>query len=152
VSPRPATAGLVTAGVALSALAVVHAGPAVSTFGPLRNRVMPRLAGQGRPDHVALTFDDGPDHLSTPHFLRVLEREGVHATFFLLGSMVNRSPGLARELAAAGHEIASHGWAHRPLALRGPRATRDDLTRALDLTTDLLGQPPRLFRPPYGVP
>ncbi|QIQ07254.1 polysaccharide deacetylase family protein [Streptomyces liangshanensis] len=141
---------LLTLGLA-SATAAAHAAPAVSAFGPLRNRLMPRLAGQGRPDHVALTFDDGPDHLSTPHFLRLLDDRGVRATFFLLGSMAVRSPGLAREIAAAGHEVALHGWAHRPLPLRHPRAARDDLARGRDLLADVLGEPPRLFRPPYGL-
>ncbi|MFI1760915.1 polysaccharide deacetylase family protein [Streptomyces sp. NPDC020800] len=136
---------------ALPALAVAHAAPVISTFGPLRNRLMPCLSGRGRPDHVALTFDDGPDPRSTPHFLRLLADRRVHATFFLLGSEAHRSPALVREIAAAGHEIGIHGWLHRPLLLRGPRATRDDFTRARDLVTDLTGQPPTLFRPPYGV-
>ncbi|MEU6343340.1 polysaccharide deacetylase family protein [Streptomyces sp. NPDC046977] len=140
-----------TALVALPALAAAHAAPVVSTFGPLRNRVMPRLAGQGRSDHVALTFDDGPDPLSTPFFLRLLAERRVHATFFLLGSEARRSPGLVRDIALAGHEIAVHGWRHRPLLLRGPRATYDDLARARDLVADLTGRQPRLFRPPYGV-
>ena len=146
---RPA---LRTAAVALPALAAaVHAAPVISTFGPLRNRAMPRLAGQGRPDHIALTFDDGPDHLSTPHFLDLLEARGIRATFFLLGSMLVRSPGPAQETAAAGHEIGVHGWHHRPLLLRGPRATYDDLARARDAVADATGQQPTLFRPPYGV-
>ncbi|MHC3467616.1 polysaccharide deacetylase family protein [Streptomyces sp. 7R007] len=138
---------------ALAALPVVavHAAPVLSAFGPLRNRAMPRLAGRGRPDHVALTFDDGPDPLSTPFFLRVLEKRQVKATFFLLGSQARRSPGLVREIADAGHEIAVHGWLHRPLLLRGPRATYDDLARARDTVGALTGRRPSLFRPPYGV-
>lgn len=133
------------------ALTAVHAAPVISAFGPLRNRVMPRLSGQGRADHIALTFDDGPDRRSTPHFLRLLEARGVHATFFMLGSMLARSPGLAGEMAAAGHEIAIHGWAHRPLLLRGHHATCDDLARARDAVAETIGEEPRLFRPPYGV-
>ncbi|WP_433184215.1 polysaccharide deacetylase family protein [Actinoallomurus sp. CA-150999] len=140
-----------TAAAAVPALAAVHAAPAISTFGPLRNRVMPLLAGRGRPDHVALTFDDGPDRGSSPHFLRVLEARGIRATFFLLGSMLVRAPGLAEEMAAAGHEIAIHGWAHRPLLVRGHRATYDDLARARDAVAEAVGHEPRLFRPPYGV-
>ncbi|MER6128772.1 polysaccharide deacetylase family protein [Streptomyces sp. NPDC001795] len=136
---------------ALPALAAAHAAPVISTFGPLRNRVMPRLSGRGRADHVALTFDDGPDPLSTPLFLRLLADRRVHATFFLLGSEARRSPGLVREIAAAGHEIGIHGWLHRPLLLRGPRATYDDFARARDLVGDLTGRRPLLFRPPYGV-
>lgn len=147
----PARTVLRAGAVALPALAAAHAAPVLSTFGPLRNRFLPRLAGRGHPGHVALTFDDGPDHLSTPHFLRLLDRRGIHATFFLLGSMAVRSPGLVKEMAAAGHEIALHGWEHRPLLLRGPRATHDDLARTLDLVSDITGQAPTLFRPPYGV-
>ncbi|MEU6198850.1 polysaccharide deacetylase family protein [Streptomyces sp. NPDC047061] len=147
-----ATAPLLrAAAVATLPALALHAAPVVSTFGPLRNRAMPRLAGRGMADHVALTFDDGPDPLSTPFFLRALDRRGVRATFFLLGSQARRSPGLVREIAAAGHEIGIHGWLHRPLLLRGPRATHDDFARARDLVGDLTGQAPRLFRPPYGV-
>ncbi|MGW1028212.1 polysaccharide deacetylase family protein [Streptomyces sp. NPDC002577] len=136
---------------ALPVLAAAHAAPVVSTFGPLRNRVMPRLSGRGRSDHVALTFDDGPNPRSTPHFLQLLAERQVHATFFLLGSEAHRSPDLVREIAEAGHEIGIHGWLHRPLLLRGPHATYDDLTRARDTVAALTGQRPVLFRPPYGV-
>jgi peptidoglycan/xylan/chitin deacetylase (PgdA/CDA1 family) len=136
---------------ALPVLAAAHAAPVISTFGPLRNRALPRLSGRGRPDHVALTFDDGPDPASTPHFLRLLDRRGVHATFFLLGTQAHRSPGLVREIAAAGHEIGVHGWLHRPLLLRGPRATHDDFARARDTIAAITGRRPTLFRPPYGV-
>ncbi|MFD9632463.1 polysaccharide deacetylase family protein [Streptomyces violascens] len=135
---------------ALCAVAA-HAAPVVSTFGPLRNRVLPRLAGRGRPGHVALTFDDGPDPSSTPHFLRLLAEREVHATFFLLGDQAHRSPGLVREMAEAGHEIAVHGWLHRPLLLRGPLGTYDDLARARDTVAAITGRQPTLFRPPYGV-
>ncbi|MDX3113135.1 MULTISPECIES: polysaccharide deacetylase family protein [Streptomyces] len=136
---------------ALPALVTAYAAPVVSTFGPLRNRAMPRLSGRGRPDHIALTFDDGPHLMSTPHFLRLLAERQVHATFFLLGREAHRSPGLVREIAAAGHEIGIHGWLHRPLLLRGPRATYDDFARARDAVADITGQQPALFRPPYGV-
>ncbi|MDT0479531.1 polysaccharide deacetylase family protein [Streptomyces doebereineriae] len=136
---------------AFPALLAAHTAPVVSTFGPLRNRFMPRLSGRGRPDHVALTFDDGPDPLSTPQFLRLLAERQVRATFFLLGREAHRSPGLVGEIAAAGHEIGIHGWLHRPLLLRGPGATYDDFARARDTVADITGARPTLFRPPYGV-
>ncbi|MGW3361165.1 polysaccharide deacetylase family protein [Streptomyces bungoensis] len=139
------------AAAALPVLIAAHAAPVVSTFGPLRNRAMPRLSGRGRPDHVALTFDDGPDPLSTPFFLRLLDQRDVRATFFLLGNAAHRSPGVVREIVAAGHEIGVHGWRHRPLLLRGPRATYDDFARARDTIADITGTRPTLFRPPYGV-
>ncbi|MET7696415.1 polysaccharide deacetylase family protein [Streptomyces sp. NPDC005485] len=132
---------------ALPVLTAAHAAPVVSTFGPLRNRVMPRLAGRGRPDHVALTFDDGPGPRSTPQFLCLLAERRVQATFFLLGSEAHRSPGMAREVAAAGHEIGIHAWLHRPLLLRGPRATYDDFSRASDTVAAITGRQTVLFGP-----
>ena len=148
---RPARTALRGGTVLLSALGAVHAAPALSTFGPLRNRLMPGLAGRGRPDHIALTFDDGPDYTATPFFLRLLDANRIHATFFLLASMAARSPGVVKEIAAAGHEIGVHGWTHRPLLLNGTRATHDRLSRARDLIADITGEPPVLFRPPYGI-
>jgi peptidoglycan-N-acetylglucosamine deacetylase len=131
-------------------LAVAQAGPGITGIGPIRMRAFRGLAGQGNPSHVALTFDDGPDPNSTPEFAKVLADRKVRATFFMLGSMVAKSPGLAAEI-AANHEVGVHGWDHRYLPARSPRATRSDLTRATELIADVTGTFPRLFRPPYGV-
>ncbi|HEY4463828.1 MAG TPA: polysaccharide deacetylase family protein [Streptosporangiaceae bacterium] len=132
-------------------VAVAHGGPGITAIGPVRRRMFPRLAGYGPGGQVALTFDDGPDPRSTPRFLDLLSRSGVHATFFMLGSMVAAAPGLAGEIAAAGHEIAVHGWDHRYLTLRGPAAAYDDIARARDTIAGATGRVPAFFRPPYGV-
>ncbi|MEZ0094801.1 polysaccharide deacetylase family protein [Streptacidiphilus sp. EB129] len=142
------------AAVVAGGLALAHAAPAVTSIQPLeplRRRLFPRFGGVGDPGHVALTFDDGPDPLSTPRFLKVLEHRGVKATFFLLGFMLERDPGLGREIAAAGHEVAVHGYLHRPMVLRTPAQTRDDLSRARDLVASATGVSPRWYRPPYGI-
>ncbi|BCB91997.1 polysaccharide deacetylase family protein [Phytohabitans suffuscus] len=143
----------VTTGAAavLTAALATHAGPAATTVAALRRRLLPALSGADRPGHVALTFDDGPDHASTPHFLRALAGAGVRATFFVLGSMLDRDRGLGRQIVADGHELAVHGWEHRNLLWRSPLATRDDIARTRDLVADTAGAPPRWYRPPYGV-
>src|SRR5215475_10195351 len=148
---RQIAQGAALAVLAAAGLASAHAGPGVTAIGPVRRLAFPRLAGLGRPDHVALTFDDGPDPASTPAFLDLLAARRLHATFFLLGSMVARAPQLAAEIAAAGHEIAVHGWDHRYTILRGPRAVFSDLARASDAVAGVTGARPRFFRPPYGV-
>jgi peptidoglycan/xylan/chitin deacetylase (PgdA/CDA1 family) len=143
-------AGPVVAGTA-AALAIAQAGPGITGIGPVRKLLLPRLAGDGDPGHVALTFDDGPDPQSTPQFVKVLADHGVRATFFMLGSMVERAPALAADLAAAGHEIAVHGFDHRYLPARLPWAASHDLRRATEVIHAVTGVRPRFFRPPYGV-
>jgi peptidoglycan-N-acetylglucosamine deacetylase len=136
---------------ALAGLAVWHAGPGLTALGPVRRRLFPRLAGLGRPGHVALTFDDGPDTASTPAFLDLLAAHDVRATFFLLGSMAAGAPGLAARIAGAGHEVAVHGWDHRYTVLRTPYAVLTDMARARDAVAEASGVVPRFYRPPYGV-
>jgi peptidoglycan-N-acetylglucosamine deacetylase len=140
-----------TAALLLAGLAVAHAAPGVTALGPVRRRFFPRLSGLGHSDHVAVTFDDGPDPAWTPAFLEVLAAARVRATFFMLGAMAARAPGLAAEVAGAGHEVAVHGWAHRYTILRSPRAVADDLARATDAVAGATGAQPRFYRPPYGV-
>lgn len=144
---RMATAVGITCVSALAA----HALPAAAFWPGPRRRWLPALAGIGDPGHVALTFDDGPNPDSTPHFLRELDRYGIKATFFVLGSELSRWPALGQEIAAAGHELALHGWHHRRLVWFGPRRTYDELARGRDLIAAVADEPPRWFRPPYGV-
>ncbi|MDQ1373363.1 MAG: peptidoglycan-N-acetylglucosamine deacetylase, partial [Actinomycetota bacterium] len=99
------------------ALAVLHSAPTITAIPMLRQRLA-HLAGTGTRDHLALTFDDGPDPASTPQILDELDRLDWKATFFVLGEQVRRTPSLAAELIAAGHEIASHGDSHRNHLLR----------------------------------
>jgi peptidoglycan-N-acetylglucosamine deacetylase len=148
---RPGAVFGLAVGAAMAGVAVAQAGPGITGLGPVRRLLFPRLAGRGDPGHVALTFDDGPDPASTPEFAAVLSGYGVKATFFMLGSMVERAPGLAAELAAAGHEIGVHGWDHRYLPARTATAARSDIRRAVDLIERVTGSRPRFFRPPYGV-
>jgi peptidoglycan-N-acetylglucosamine deacetylase len=100
---------------------------------------------------IALTFDDGPHPHGTPAVLEQLERAGVRATFYLVGEQVERRPSLAAEIAAAGHEVGSHGYRHQLLLRRAPGVVRDDLDRAADVIGDATGATVRSYRPPYGV-
>lgn len=132
-------------------MGAVHAGPALAGVSPFGIRVTPALVGRGRPDHVALTFDDGPDPASTPAFLAELDRRGWTATFFMLGKMARRSPSLVGEVVAAGHEVAVHGDEHRNMLRRTPWGAREDIRRATDTIAELTGRDPIWFRPPFGV-
>ena len=137
---------------------VAGIGAAAAWCGPAAAPVLPavarafgiplRLPGSGG---VALTFDDGPHAEGTPATLELLRGAGARATFFLVGEQVERYPALAAEIAAAGHEIALHGYRHRLMLRRTPRGLADDLDRALDVIGSATGRSPRAYRPPYGV-
>jgi peptidoglycan/xylan/chitin deacetylase (PgdA/CDA1 family) len=57
---------------------------------------------------IALTIDDGPDPVTTPEILRVLERNGTHATFFIITSRIPGNEDLVRRIVAEGHELGNH--------------------------------------------
>jgi len=72
--------------------------------------------------------------------LSVLAQAGVRGTFFVLGAVAERHPELVREIADAGHEIATHGWSHTLVYRMSPEAFRAELKRSIQLLEDLAGQ------------
>lgn len=99
---------------------------------------------------LALTFDDGPSE-STPALLDLLAGHGVPATFFMCGSNVRRLPGVARAVAAAGHEVGNHTDSHPRLDFCSPEFIYRELAVAQESIHLHTGATPRLFRAPYGV-
>jgi peptidoglycan/xylan/chitin deacetylase (PgdA/CDA1 family) len=138
-------------GLGVAGAVAVHTAPSLIALSSIGRHLAPSLAGVGERGHVALTFDDGPDPASTPAVLDALGELGWRATFFMLGEMVREAPGLAAEVAAAGHEIGVHGDRHRTLLRLGPRATRDDIRRATDEISAATGVEPEWYRPPFGT-
>lgn len=136
---------------AASAAVAGWAGPALLRARLLRATVWPGLAGCGKPTAVALSFDDGPDPEGTAAILDALDRLGWIATFFMLGEQVQRYPDMAARVAAAGHEVAVHGFTHRNHLARGPRDVCRDVAHAAEVVTAQTGVRPTWFRPPYGV-
>jgi peptidoglycan/xylan/chitin deacetylase (PgdA/CDA1 family) len=103
------------------------------------------------PKAIALTIDDGPSLVYTPQILRLLEKHRVTATFSMIGIEVDAHPGVAREVAAAGHAIANHTWTHPDLALLTPVAVADQMNRTTSAIHHVTGRVPTLFRAPYGA-
>lgn len=135
---------------AVAAAAAIQLLPSVTTLGPVRRLVAPRLSGIGAPGHVALTFDDGPHPVATPQLLDLLAERRTTATFFVLGEAARAHPDVVAR-AAENHEIAVHGWTHRCHLYRTPFDVAADLRRTRDLIGDLTGTQPRYWRPPYGI-
>ena len=135
----------------LALAAGLHFVPSVATIPALHRRFLPRLSGIVAGSHVALTFDDGPDPASTPSFLDALAELDARATFFVLGSQLAANPDLGRRIGDEGHEVAVHGWLHRPHLLRAPWRVHDDMARTYNAIEQTCGTTPVFWRPPNGV-
>lgn len=94
---------------------------------------------------VAVTFDDGPGHM-TRRVLTILRREGVAATFFQIGRMLDRDPSLEGRIERGGHAIGNHSYTHPVLAGDDDR----ELARTSLAITRAGAPQPCLFRAPYG--
>jgi polysaccharide deacetylase family protein (PEP-CTERM system associated) len=85
---------------------------------------------------------------STERLLDILDRERVRATFFVLGWVAERHPGLVREIASLGHEIACHGYGHRMIQHLSRPDFERDVTRAKRALEDAVGRPVLGYRAP----
>src|ERR1043166_5800696 len=80
--------------------------------------------------------------------LTVLERHGAKGTFFVLGWIADNRPDVVRAIAAAGHEIASHGYWHQRVTALDREAFREDIRSSKRALEDLIGQPVLGYRAP----
>lgn len=76
---------------------------------------------------------------NTAKLLDLLEIYGVRATFFVLGWVAQRYPGLVRRVADANHEVASHGYSHELITVQTPGRFREDVRRAKGILEDITG-------------
>jgi len=97
---------------------------------------------------VAITFDGGPDERWTPQVLDVLAAHGALATFFVIGTYVDRHPELMQRIVREGHALGNHSHDHPSYPLVSSAERRRDL-RACAAALAPYPQPLRLFRPPY---
>jgi peptidoglycan/xylan/chitin deacetylase (PgdA/CDA1 family) len=137
---------VLVAGLLLAVLVPMTPGASAAAAPRHREPVVPCSRGL-----VALTFDDGPSATVTPKLVRLLQRERVPATFFMIGQHVDAHPEIVRMVDEAGFSIGNHTWAHDDLTtLTDPqirssiRSTRRALVRAGVVPTSLA-------RPPYGA-
>jgi polysaccharide deacetylase family protein (PEP-CTERM system associated) len=89
---------------------------------------------------------------NTERLLQLFDSYEVKGTFFVLGWVAERFPQLVRRIAAAGHEVASHGYGHRLVYDQTPKAFREDVRRAKALLEASAGAPVLGYRAPsYSV-
>jgi peptidoglycan-N-acetylglucosamine deacetylase len=99
---------------------------------------------------IALTFDDGPDPVYTIEILNILKREGVPATFFIVGGNGELYPELLSRIASEGHEFGNHTFTHPNISQITPTQMQLELSATQRLLESVTGRGTVLFRPPYG--
>ncbi len=102
----------------------------------------------GPGDIVYLTFDDGPNPRHTPEVLDLLARYGARATFFVVGSLVEKYPDVFQRIVTEGHTVANHTWRHENLA----KLNKEEFDETISRTEEILGEHATpCLRPPYAA-
>ncbi|MGB4276745.1 polysaccharide deacetylase family protein [Candidatus Darwinibacter acetoxidans] len=107
--------------------------------------------GNRSSNKVAITFDDGPSREFTPAILDILKEYEVPATFFMVGSHVEKYPEIARRVVEEGHAVGSHTQNHRNLPTLSTIELQKELMEATAAITEVTGVYPSFVRPPRGM-
>lgn len=99
---------------------------------------------------AALTFDISWGTVMPEKVFRLLKQDHVAATFFLSGPWASQNQALVRQMAEAGFEIESHGWAHVNYTGLSSEGVQQNILRANAVLTAITGQKPEFVRPPNG--
>ncbi len=100
---------------------------------------------------VILTFDDGPSQAYTPDILKVLAEKGARATFFMVGSHVDKYPEIAKQVVEEGHEVGNHTYGHITVPNSPPPQLAAQIMRTNLVILQTTGVYPQYLRPPRGL-
>lgn len=99
---------------------------------------------------VYLTFDDGPSE-NTSEVLKILKKNNIKATFFVVGRTDDRAKELYKQIYDEGHTLAMHSYTHNYQAIyKSVNAYKKDITKLSDLLYDITGERPKYLRFPGG--
>ena len=114
---------------------------------------------------LTIDFEDWYQGLEIPHtewdgfedrielagnkLLQILDDAGVKATFFVLGFIAEKHPGLVKRIEAAGHEVGTHGFSHSLIYRQTPEVFKAEMERAVRFLQDLTGKPVLGHRAPF---
>ena len=100
---------------------------------------------------VSITFDDGPDPLTTEPLLALLKKHGVKATFFVVGKKAVAHPQLVKKILTEGHLLGNHSYSHDNFCmLRSRKRLFREVSAAQEVFAQF-GVRPLAFRPPVGI-
>ena len=100
---------------------------------------------------VALTFDDGPSGYYNPLILEELNKNKAHATFFMVGTMMNSCKSCVLQTYKSGNEVGSHTYDHLNIKRAAYDKVNENLSKTDNLYNSITGDHIKLLRPPYGA-
>ena len=113
---------------------------------------LPELAPYEAESTVYLTFDDGPDDKVTPQVLDILKAEGVKATFYVCGNMVDANPTVLKRIFDEGHAIGNHSYNHDYKQIyASPWAFMEQIIQTDESIRNVIGVRPFIIRAPGGA-
>ncbi|RQD76129.1 MAG: LysM peptidoglycan-binding domain-containing protein [Candidatus Syntrophonatronum acetioxidans] len=125
---------------------------------PSPSRVISQGTVEGKSKQIALTFDSGWLYEETLPLLKVLDQQGVKATFFPRALWVYNKdkpassyPDLAREIVKRGHTMGNHSLTHPDMRNLSEKEIRYEIKESTAIIKNITGVRPYLFRPPYGA-
>lgn len=109
------------------------------------------IRGDSDRNVVMLTYDDARDGDGLHHLMDVYRENGVHTTFFIVGTDLEKCSQAIPRIVAEGHELGCHGWIHEPMTSFSDRDLDDQFRAYLAVVRQIVpSYRVRFFRAPYG--
>lgn len=100
---------------------------------------------------IAMTFDDGPNPEFTVQVLDLLKKYDVKATFFMVGSYIERYPELAKRISEDGHYLGNHSYSHPDYSKLSDQEILSEIDQTQQIIKQVTGKECQYYRMPYGV-
>src|SRR5690625_3831107 len=95
--------------------------------------------GNRSSNKVAITFDDGPSREFTPAILDILKEHNAPATFFMVGSHVEKNPDIAQRIVEDGHIVGNHTQSHKNIPILSTIELQKEMMEATAIITETTG-------------
>lgn len=100
---------------------------------------------------IAITFDDGPTPI-TENVLDILKKHNAKATFFCIGTQIEKHPDTFKRIIAEGHLVGNHSYSHdKKIGFFSTKKVLKEIQQNDLVIENYLGKKPLFFRPPFGV-
>lgn len=113
-------------------------------------RLLPIYCVETDKKQIAISFDAAWGNDDTQNLIDILKEYNVPATFFVVGSWVDKYPESVKALSDAGHQVQNHSNTHPHMPQLSKTQMVDELESCNSKIEKITGVRPTLHRPPYG--